>query len=136
MELPKVAFDFPEFMRKHGLSSLTKPAFAKLLCVSTSSVQKWARAKKIPADYIEAIVLITNEDIQKLLHHKKWHEYDLRALRTALGISQTELAGRLASCQSSVSEWEQGGRIPYHRLPFVRKLEEQREQLRKQQECA
>lgn len=133
MALPKVKFVFDEFMQEHGLSGLTKAALAKLLCVSVSSVQKWAQVKKIPADYLEVIAAITEEDIKKMAKPKKWHEYDLRVLRKTLGMSQTELAKHLKTCQSSISEWEHDGRIPCNCLPFAQEL---KKQLPKRQECA
>ena len=130
MELPKVKFVFDKFMARHDLSRLTKPAFAELLCVSISSVQKWARARKIPADYLDVIFAITQEDIEKF---QKWIDYDLRTVRTAIPMSQTELAKKLKTCQSSISEWEHDHRIPRDRLPLVQELAKQ---LPVRQECA
>lgn len=132
MELPKVRFVFDEFMEEHGLSDLTKAAFARLLCVSRSSVQKWADEELIPEDYLDALFDLTDEDIARILQPKKWHIYDLRVLRKARDMSQTEMAKELKTCQSSVSEWEENGRIPRNLLPLVQKLEET---IPKQQEC-
>lgn len=133
MELPKVRFVFAEFIQEHGLSGLTKPMLAQFLCVSVSSVQKWARAKKIPADYLDTIFAITDEDIRKMGKTKQWCAYDLRVLRTAHSMSQTKMAKKLKACQSSVSKYELIGKIPYHLLPLVQELEKQ---LTKRQECA
>jgi DNA-binding transcriptional regulator YiaG len=39
---------------------------------------------------------------------KKWNAGDVKALRKHLGITQTEMAGRLGTRQQTISEWELG----------------------------
>ena len=48
-------------------------------------------------------------------------EYDVKALRSRLGISQNELAQRLKVTASTVARWEQGVMKP--RPEMVQKLE-------------
>jgi transcriptional regulator with XRE-family HTH domain len=117
--------NFPEKIRslKEHLSC-TGAELEKALGVSEKTVRNWLSRTKLPHPFniraIEELCAKHNIDFNNLGNAQKMSPDDIRNLRKALGLTQTELADSISVHMSSVCNWETGSYPPL--ASYQRKL--------------